>query len=119
MPNYLLISVAVVVLVLAALWATGGVAFFVLLPIMRLVPIAAGIFASLAVAIMANQLQAGSSITAMFAIPVMLFALMPLMSYLPGSSWRIASAIFYLAPVLSIFPALALWQLAKDLARRT
>jgi hypothetical protein len=55
----------------------------------------------------------------MFAVPVMLFALVPILSYLPGSSWRIASAVFYLAPVLSIFPALALWQLAKNLAQRT
>jgi hypothetical protein len=121
MAKYLFVGLVVVALVLLAMWATGGVAFFLVLPILRLVPLVAGILACVAFAMIANRLEAGSLLIVTFAVPVMLYALTPVLPYIVVSrgAGSFLSLIYLFAPALSIFPALALWLVAKDLIQRT
>ena len=55
MLNYLLIGIAVVALAALAVWGTGGVAFFVILPLTRFVPLVASILATVAVVMLADK----------------------------------------------------------------
>jgi hypothetical protein len=120
MGKYLFIGLVIVALALLAMWGTGGWAFLFVMPVLRLVPLVAGILACVAFAMIANRLEAGPLMIASFAVPVMLFALTPVLPFLGGMRGASYLGWVYLfAPGLSIFPALALWHLAKDLVQRT
>ncbi|HEX8166936.1 MAG TPA: hypothetical protein VF601_14275 [Beijerinckiaceae bacterium] len=119
MINYLVIGVAVIALALLAIWATGGVAFFLIVPLTRLLPVAAAILATVAVSMIAQRFGAGMLPVVVFAIPVLLLAFLPIAPYvLALRGVRYFDWVGIGAPVLPIFPALALWHLAKNAGRR-
>jgi hypothetical protein len=113
--GYVIGIIIVIGLAALALWGTGGVAFLVLMPLVRALPIVSAVLATIAVAIITQRLDAGPAPAIVFGVASIAFAVSEVAPFIPGiNRWRPIGYVVWSAPVLTLVSALALWHLAKE-----
>jgi hypothetical protein len=117
--GYVLSAILVIGLAALALWGTGGVAFLVLMPLVRALPIVSAILATIAVVIITQRLGAGPGPAIAFGLASIAFAISELAPMIPAMTrWRPIGYVVWSAPLLTLVSALALWHLARESGAR-
>jgi hypothetical protein len=117
--GYVLSAIVVIGFALFALWGTGGVAFLVLMPLVRALPLVSAILATIAVVIITQRLGAGPVPAIVFGVASIAFAVAEVAPLIPAiNRWRPIGYVAWSAPVLTLVSALALWHVAKESGER-
>lgn len=117
--GYVLSAIIVIGFAALALWGTGGVAFLVLMPLVRALPIVSAVLATIAVWMIAQRLGGGPVPVIVFGIASIAFAMAEVAPMIPAMTrWRPIGYVVWSAPVLTLVSALALWHLAKQSGAR-
>ena len=117
---YLIGTVVVLGIAILAVIGVGGTATTPLVWVGRVLPSIAALVACIAYCMAAARARLGVLAPIFFCIPLAtLCALMLLPYFMPVRNSNLYTMLLTIYPVLTLFPAMALWHLATALKRRT
>ena len=116
---YLIGTLVVLALALLTVTGSGGPAPELVIWIGRLLPAVSALVACVAFCKVVGRVQSSILAAIFFCVSVTVLAMLPVLPYVPSAR----NSNFYVmlstvAPVLTIFPAMALWHLASASKRR-
>jgi hypothetical protein len=116
---YLIGTLVVLGLALLTVTGSGGPAPELVVWIGRVLPAISALIACIAFCLVVARVQSSLLAAIFFCVSIAVLSLLPVLAYVPSAR----SSNFYVmlstvAPVLTIFPAMALWHLASASKRR-
>jgi hypothetical protein len=116
---YLIGTLVVLALALLTVTGSGGPAPELVVWIGRVLPAISALIACIAFCLVVARVQSSVLAAIFFCVSIAVLAMLPVLPYVPSAR----NSNFYVmlstvAPVLTIFPAMALWHLASASKRR-
>ena len=116
---YLIGTLVVLGLALTTVTGSGGPAPELVIWIGRILPVVSAVVACIAFCMVVARVQSSILAAFFFCLSIAVLAMLPVLPYVPSAQ----SSNFYVmlstvAPVLTVFPAIALWHLASASKRR-
>ncbi len=116
---YLIGTLVVLGLALLTVTGTGGPAPALIIWIGRILPAIAALFACIAFCLVVTRVHLGILAAVFFCVPLIALAVLPMLPYVAAArNSNLSLMLTTVAPVLTLFPAMALWHLASASKKR-
>jgi hypothetical protein len=116
---YLIGTLVVLGLALLTVTGTGGPAPALIIWIGRILPAIAALFACIAFCLVVTRVHLGILAAVFFCVPLIALAVLPVLPYVAAArNSNLSLMLTTVAPVLTLFPAMALWHLASASKKR-
>jgi len=116
---YLIGTLVVLGIALMTVTGSGGPAPELIVWIARMLPAVSALVACVAFSLVVARAHVGILAAVFFCIPIAILSLLPVLPYLASArNSNVYVMLSTVAPILTIFPAMALWHLASASKRR-